>query len=312
VNPEPIQPDRPAPLVPDSTGSGTSGTGHDTEHDDGDDAHLGWRLSALLDGELVVPDELRAREHLRGCDRCQQEFVEVTAARAFVRGLGDVEPPQGYLDRVLTRVQRRNQSRLGLVSLVTIAAIWIVVLLIGAGVALPSVSPEVELLAEQHADVAADPTAVADGDEVRVVSNDEAAAFEAPYVLPAELGSDHQRVAAYERGHSVLQGVYQSGDSTVSLFEQEGTLDWESLPDGGDVREVEGRRIWVSTLDGGSGPDRHVVVVPDYPVVYTLVTTGDAAGVLELAPEVPDPQGYTWGDRARRNVETWLERLGLD
>lgn len=128
---EPIQPDRPDPLVPESTGSGTSGI--DAEWW-GDDTHLGWRLSALLDGELSVADEMRAREHLADCDFCQDEFMEVMAARAYVRGLGEVEPPQDYLDRVLTRIHRQSQVRVGLITLVSFATIWIVVLVIAAAV----------------------------------------------------------------------------------------------------------------------------------------------------------------------------------
>jgi hypothetical protein len=54
-----------------------------------------------------------------------------------------------------------------------------------------------------------------------------------------------------------------------------------------------------------------VVIVPDGPVVYTLVTTGEADPALALAPELPEPQDYTWSDRARHNVETLVDRLGL-
>jgi anti-sigma factor RsiW len=128
---EPIRPDRPDPLVPESTGSGASGIDADGDWA-AEGGHLGWRLSALLDGELPVADELRAREHLTSCDLCQDEFAEVMSARAFVRGLGEVEPPQDYLDRVMTRIDRKTHARLGLITLVAFMGVWIVLLLVAA------------------------------------------------------------------------------------------------------------------------------------------------------------------------------------
>jgi hypothetical protein len=296
---EPIRPDRSAPLVPESTGSGTSRIDR-TDDDLEQGGHLGWRLSALLDGELSVTDEVRAREHLAGCDFCQDEFTEVMSARAFVRGLGDVEPPQGYVDRILTRIHRRNQVRFGLASLIAIAAIWIVVLIIAAGVVLPSGTPDVEDLGGVHAAAVADPGTALDG----ATALDSSGGLESPYVLPSRVGA-FERQAAWDRDGQGVHALYRSPAGTVSLFEQVGTVDWDHLPADGEVREVDGRRVWTSTVSGVGG-ERHVAVLADYPVVFTLVSTDSLDDALALAAELPEPGDLGWTDRLRTNFERWF------
>lgn len=306
---EPIRADRPDPLVPESTGSGTSGT-----HADGDwgpDGHLGWRLSALLDSELAAADELRAREHLEGCAFCEEEFAEVMSARAFVRGLGDVEPPQGYVDRVLTRIHRRNQVRFGLASLVSIAAIWIVVLLVGAGLALPQIEPDVDAAGSRHALALASPERIDDASGVRAIDDAAVAGVDAPYELPDELASSYTRVGAWEQDGHGVQGLYRSGGDRVSVFEQEGGLEWGSLPDGGRLEDIDGERAWIGTVKSAGGPDRHVLVMTEYPVVFTVVSTDSAEAVLAVARDLPDPQAYSWSDRVQNNVDRWFDDVGL-
>jgi hypothetical protein len=298
---EPIRPDRSAPLVPESTGSGTSGIDSLDADWSADGGHLGWRLSALLDGELPVPDELRAREHLSGCDFCQDEFTEVMSARAFVRGLGDVEPPQGYVDRILTRIHRRNQVRFGLASLVGIAAIWIVVLIIAAGVVVPSGTPDIDELGAHHGLAAAGDANLDDATPI-----DDLAALDAPYVLPGRVASVYEREAAWDRNGHGVHGLYRSDTATVSVFEQAGTLDWDSLPEDGTVQDVGGERVWTTTISAAGGPERHVAVVTRYPVVYTIVSTDSAESVLDVAGDLPEPRDFGWADRLRTNLDRWF------
>lgn len=327
MTPDESRPDAGVSPDPDSTGSGPGGRGVEptgpagalgpasaelaaarATDGDADAGHLGWRISGLLDGELSVTEEIVAREHLADCDHCQTEFAEVMAARAFVRGLGEVEPPTGYVDRIMAHTRRRMPERLGLAGLVGIAALWICLLIISAGLALPDVAPPVDRFVDQHelaASAEADPT----GDLQPL--DEDGSELDPPFVLPDELASGFERVAAYEPDDDVVQVLYRQGDTEVSLFEQEGRLDWSDLPAYGRETEVAGRRAWVGTVNGTRTPPGHVVIVPDGPVVYTLVTTGAPDPALALAPELPEPQDYSWSDRARRNVETLAERIGL-
>jgi hypothetical protein len=255
-------------------------------------------------------EELAAREHLAGCDVCQQEFAEVTAARAFVRGLGEVEPPTDYIDRVLTRFHRRQQTRWGLVGLVGVAALWIIVLIIGAGLALPEVSPPVSEFAGQHEVASVDPERLPEIEDVRVIDAEDVSTVATPFVVPDDLATDFERVVVYDKGEGIVQALYRNDDTSVSLFEQEGVLDWESLPPEG-LTEIDGQRAWVGTVVGEAGDEHPVVIIAEWPVVYTLVG-GDPAHTPSLVRELPDPQEYTLGDRARQSVDNLSRRLGLD
>lgn len=278
-----------------------------------DDGHLGWRLSALLDGELGVTEEVVARRHLEACDHCQEEFVEVTAARRLVRGLGDVEPPEGYLDRVLRRVQGGGHPlRLGVVGLVSVAAIWIVILLIGVGVLLPEVAPPVDEFVAQHETAAVDPDRLPEIEPVEVLDPETASSLDAPYVVPETFAGDYEQVVAYDKGAGVVQVLYRDADRQVSLFQQEGSLDWDALPDTGDEVEVDGRRAWVGAVQGAGDEVDQVVVVQHGPVVYTLVGSEDAADSARLVEQLPEPRGYSVPERARKNLSELMRRVGLD
>lgn len=64
-------------------------------------AHLGDRLSALLDGELAPPEAEEARRHLDACPACTAELSQIGQARALVRRLPPVEPPPRFLEQIL-------------------------------------------------------------------------------------------------------------------------------------------------------------------------------------------------------------------
>ena len=55
------------------------------------DGHLGDRLSAYLDGELVTMEHRRVTRHLVDCPDCRGELQELDRARIAVRSLPGVE-----------------------------------------------------------------------------------------------------------------------------------------------------------------------------------------------------------------------------
>ena len=55
------------------------------------DGHLGDRLSAYLDGELVTMERRRVTRHLVDCPDCRGELQELDRARIAVRSLPGVE-----------------------------------------------------------------------------------------------------------------------------------------------------------------------------------------------------------------------------
>ncbi len=55
------------------------------------DGHLGDRLSAYLDGELVTLEHRRVTKHLVDCSDCRAELQELDGARIAVRSLPGVD-----------------------------------------------------------------------------------------------------------------------------------------------------------------------------------------------------------------------------
>lgn len=270
-----------------------------------DDGHLDWRISALLDGELEGSEELVARRHLTECDLCQQEFAEVTAARSVIRGLGQVEPPAGSIDRMVRRLRRREQTprRLGVVGLVTVAVAWVLMLVIGAGVLLPTVAVEVGGDVADHLERSA-PSSTREGTEA--VSGE----LPAPFVAPEELPGGFVAIASY-REEGGIQVLYEGPDGAMlSVFEREGTLDWSSLGDGQRV-DLAGGPAWQTTVEVPPGGEAQVVVAPRGSIVYAVVGDGDA-DIEEVVGGLPDGRSYSYGERVRQNVDEFLRRIGVD
>ena len=64
-------------------------------------SHLGDLLSGLLDAELSPSEEAVAREHLASCRQCAIELEHISAARSWVRSLPPIEPPLGFIERLI-------------------------------------------------------------------------------------------------------------------------------------------------------------------------------------------------------------------
>lgn len=56
-------------------------------------SHLGWRISALVDGQLPPDETERVLVHVVGCPECSAELGAARAARAALAGIGDVPSP---------------------------------------------------------------------------------------------------------------------------------------------------------------------------------------------------------------------------
>ena len=73
------------------------------------DGHLGDRLSAYLDGELVTLEHRRVTRHLVDCSDCRAELQELDRARIAVRSLPGVETTMtGEIPATPVRRRRRR------------------------------------------------------------------------------------------------------------------------------------------------------------------------------------------------------------
>jgi anti-sigma factor RsiW len=64
-------------------------------------SHLGYRLSALVDGELSAAERDRVHAHLAGCEACRAEANELRALKKRMRGLGEVPPDDALTRRLI-------------------------------------------------------------------------------------------------------------------------------------------------------------------------------------------------------------------
>jgi anti-sigma factor RsiW len=64
-------------------------------------SHLGYRLSALVDGELSAAERDRVHAHLAGCEACRAEANQLRALKKRMRGLGELPPDDALTQRLI-------------------------------------------------------------------------------------------------------------------------------------------------------------------------------------------------------------------
>jgi len=109
--------------------------------------HPGDLLSALLDGELSAAEESAVRAHLETCAECRRELDYIGGARTLLRGLPAVEPPFGFLERLLSHRSRWARAAVGVLAAGAAASIAVVAL---AAPREPTVKPPVANYVDAH------------------------------------------------------------------------------------------------------------------------------------------------------------------
>jgi sigma-E factor negative regulatory protein RseB len=121
-----------------------------------------------------------------------------------------------------------------------------------------------------------------------------------PFHDPARAGDGFRLVGRWSHRADLAQLYYSDGVLSVSVFEQPGTLQWQSLPPGGTDAEVSGHsarryalpagEAWVFERDG---------------VVYTCVGDASPAELAALADDVSRPRQH----RIERLAEMVLDPI---
>lgn len=93
----------------------------------------------------------------------------------------------------------------------------------------------------------------------------------APFEAPGTAGDAFRLVGRYGESGDTVHLFYSDGLFSVSVFEQQGALDWSSLPPGGEARTVSGRDAREYRTAGGV-----VTVWQAGDVVYTTVSDAPA------------------------------------
>lgn len=247
-------------------------------------SHLAEAISALLDGELTVPEAAAAEEHLAGCAACRFEYEEVRDGRQAVRSLPEREPA-GPLLPGPARARRPGWAW------ASAAAFGLALgsgLLIGPGE--PGAAFDTASLAGQHTAMVV-PSAPADPDGPSTVGG-------RPLLDPVAAPRLPDALAGYARRESrsapggVEHGVYTDGLATISVFETERGATPEPFPNADRWRFDGHEYLTVATateiLIHWNAPDSSFLLVGDLtreraaPVLAELPRPGDRGLLVRI------------------------------
>jgi hypothetical protein len=278
-------------------------------------------LSALLDGQLDAAEVEATQVHVVACAECAAELEAVREARAAVRSLPAVEPPAGFFEGLLARGLPEDEERATPAPVLplrsrkvamgnaaaAVAASLLLVVAFGGNQA-QAVAPQVSRNVERHA---ATISAASLGGSNPIVGAPRVTpatlphtGISRPYAAPQELAG-YRLVDAF-RATKGVQLLYEKGPYGLSVFEQEGALDFTALPDHGTRLEIDGSPAW--RWDAGLAEGR-VLVIDRGALVVTLVGDESGAAVLAAAAALPGSPHVALETRLRRACGEALDML---
>lgn len=283
--------------------------------------HPGDALSALVDGELEPAEDAEVRAHVVECPRCADELAAIRRSRRLVRLLPGIDVPDDVTTRLLAlegpdaapRSSRAAlEQRRRLAAAVAVAASVAALALVG-GTAAPGpgfASASFTGAAEAHADTlqagllgALGPTDPP-GSSATTAPPMPVDRLRAPYRAPMALAGGYHLVQAFSYRHG-LQLLYQKGPYNLSVFELEGALDYDVLPDGGRWIREGGE----PAFDVPAGPGRTLLVLDRSDLTVTAVGNAPGDEVLAAVRSMPGPRELPLSTRLRRAFADALRAL---
>ncbi len=71
-------------------------------------------ISAFIDGELSVEEELNLHDHLAGCDSCRQLAYDIRQLRDVISAEDQTKMPAPIEKKILTRITADRRKKVGL------------------------------------------------------------------------------------------------------------------------------------------------------------------------------------------------------
>lgn len=261
--------------------------------------HLGDRVSAWIDGELVGDELELTASHLDECDHCRSVVDAERSVREWIRLLPPEEPPPGFLDMLVASGPRdrrsdRRRVRFGVANLVASAAVWVLVLGVGQLSHNATVTPRVGNFVTTHqANVLSTNNFGTVDRQMQSTRSD----------LPA--ATSRFDLVAYRAESSMTQAVYSDGIDAVSVFRQVGALDWDAVGDGRSVAVGDSRGV---VIDRG---DVEVLLFERGDYAYAVVAPPSSGVIDEIAVAMPSSPGPSLWDRAADAGRGLLDCFGL-
>ncbi|WP_332664990.1 anti-sigma factor family protein [Aeromicrobium sp.] len=277
-------------------------------------AHLGADVAAFVDGQLSDPATREALTHLQTCDACAKAVRQQRLLKSRMSTVKAPEPPPELLaslaglaaapparDGWWVRVRRSVPFRAGVV--LVSASVAVVMTAYAVGGAEKGVGDEVAPPFNSYAADFFGATAVPAGHVIEDATLDELDGSGWPCL--ATLGGDLHRVSGAFADHGEVVALsYSNGSAKLNLFEQNGSLDRDSV-EGFEHTEMGGSHVWVR--EG----EPMVVTWDDDGVVYTIVTDADRGRVEQAVSQLPrGSHEETPTERVRDGLDrmaTWLD-----
>jgi anti-sigma factor RsiW len=277
-------------------------------------AHLGADVAAFVDGQLSEPATREALTHLQSCDACAKAVRQQRLLKSRMSTVAAPEPPADLLaslsslaasppepDGWWVRVRRSVPFRAGVVLVGASVAVVMTAYAVGGGER--QVGDDVAPPFNRYAADFYGATAVPAGHVIEDSTMTELDGSGWPCL--ATLAGDMHRVSGAFADHDEVVALsYSNGSAKLNLFEQNGSLDRDSVQDF-EQAEMGGSHVWVR--DG----EPMLVTWDDEGVVYTIVTNADRGRVEQAVSQLPrGPHEDTPPERIRDGLDrmtAWLD-----
>lgn len=278
-------------------------------------AHLGADLAAYVDGQLPERSMDEARRHLESCSPCRTAVRQQQALKSRMRGVEAPVPPPTLL-AALADVEHLPAARcrpwrrrvLGSTVLRATSAIAGACLVV-AGIAFvvggtdkgpgDPVTPPMDRFEAQFA---ASSAGAAPTDPIDYTAMAELE--DSGWPCHASLGGDLRRESGQlTDGDQVVNLVYSNASQRLSLFEQNGRLDVDTLQ-GFVPQKISDAKVWVR-----EGSPSIVTWDDDNGVVYTVVTDADRDRIARVVAQLPTRRQVDGSERVAEGLDkmtTWL------
>ena len=132
--------------------------------------------------------------------------------------------------------------------------------------------PPVTEFAARHDVVAADDVGALPADGFEAMDDAELAALEGDVVPPGTLAGGFVRMAGFHDDRGTMHLVYGHDGAMVSVYQQQGAVDFAALPPDGEQMDMDGSPAW---LHVGAGPDgvEEIMVLQHGDTVFTFVAS---------------------------------------
>jgi hypothetical protein len=268
-------------------------------------------LSAYLDGELTQAEQVHVQELLSTSPAHRDELARVEQARAWVRALPLVEPPDGFLERAMASVANAapaapKKHKWGMLNLVATAAVWVLVLGFVNMSRSQHVSPDTAAFAQTHTEASAGiggflgSLGAGQPEPQPPREYDLGEPYWAPLSLPNQLSLRQVQING-----DLVGLLYSNNSDLVMLYEEPGKLDMSKVANAQPV-SIQGNQGWMVQTDNAL-----VLIVERNDLVYAVVGPLDGHLAQAVADKLPSPPSPSLVDRLGDAGRGLLGSFGL-